>query len=613
MLLLSKTKGVQTDPVDFGTSTDDIGSRPPLRSLHQPRPSISPSVSTTTSDFDSRRPPSHASSPTLPSYTSAAGTSSDASQGPNDPRTIALTSLIDHMARLLTRLSQADVQTLTKRLKRQHLPGDVGHLSKSTLCSIMSEIDDLRNHFRGILEAERKQDWGALHSAADKEKLDSLVTRKVNSFPAHSRSHFPLADGTPPSTQDFLALVKLFKDVFTELSTLRLTVNEIVLDPASAARLRERVLADEEDETIRPTLKPRNTSGLGGWISAPISKFFITPPVETSEDDSSTIGSGKLSPSGTSGIGNGAAADRGRLHPSRAAPKLAAATASTATTVNVEFASGGAVRRATATTSAAAGPAAASDRPDSPVIRPPSAQGLAPPSEPTVRSASPTRPSTSNRANLRGIFAGASSSGSAVAAPASSWLMASGGGGGAPAGRLRHAASSSVLRPARAMPAMPLGGSPTKRMSSAVDAVLDPATSSAIGSNIYERKLRRTASDESIRSHYLEPAVGPAAAAGHSSLGRGAPPFVTRKPPAATRTASGGGGMFANLSSRLLAFAGEGSSASLLAGADSLDPSAAYESTSSPTSSAGFTPSSLARPSFLSSRGSSGWDDGRPV
>jgi hypothetical protein len=74
--------------------------------------------------------------------------------------------------------------------------------------------------------------------------------------------------------------------------------------------------------------------------------------------------------------------------------------------------------------------------------------------------------------------------------------------------------------------------------------------------------------------------------------------------------------MFANLSSRLLAFAGDGSSASYLAGADSLDPSGAFESTSSPTSSAGLTPSSLARPSFLSSRGSSGWDDGlggRPV
>jgi hypothetical protein len=179
MLLLSKTKAVQTDPIEFGTSTDDLVSRPPLRSLHHSRPSISPSVSTTTSDFDSRRPPSHASSPTLPSYTSAAGTSSDAGHGPHDPRSIALTSLIDHMARLLARLSQADVQTLTKRLKRQHLPGDVGHLSKSTLGSIMSEIDDLRNHFRGILEAERKQDWSALHSAADKDKLDSLVTRKV--------------------------------------------------------------------------------------------------------------------------------------------------------------------------------------------------------------------------------------------------------------------------------------------------------------------------------------------------------------------------------------------------------------------------------------------------
>lgn len=181
MLLLSKTKAVQTDPIDFGISTDDLGTaQPPLRSLHHARPSVSPSVSTTASDLNPRRPSSHASSPTLPSYTSAAGTSTDTGHhGPHDPRSMALTSLIDHMTRLLTRLSQADVQTLTKRLKRQHLPGDVGHLSKSTLGTIMGEIEDLRNHFRGILEAERKQDWGALHSAADKDKLDSLVTRKV--------------------------------------------------------------------------------------------------------------------------------------------------------------------------------------------------------------------------------------------------------------------------------------------------------------------------------------------------------------------------------------------------------------------------------------------------
>lgn len=388
--------------------------------------------------------------------------------------------------------------------------------------------------------------------------------------------------------QDFLALVKLFKDIFTELSSLRLSVNEVVLDPSSASRLRERVLADEDQDAIRPPLKTaRNSSGLG-WISAPISKFFITPPVENSEDDSSAAGSGRRSPR------KGDPTDRGRLHPSRAAPKLAAATSSTATTVNVEFASGGAVRRATATTSLGT-----SDSSDTSALRPlPSTSSLQPPSESTVRATSPTRPSAS-RANLRGIFAGASAPGSASTG---SWLVV-GGQGGAPSGRLRHAASSSGLRSTAAANNSGLGtqstvASPTRRLSSAVDAVLDPSTSSTGGPTLIERKLRKTASDESIRSHYLEPtSTDPSSAAG---LGLGAPP--ARKIPA--RTASGG--MFANLSSRLLAFAGDSTA---ILGGDSLDSPAGFAAASPPGSSS-LTPSSLARPSFLSSVGS-GWDDGR--
>lgn len=207
MLLLSKTKGVQTDPVDFGTSTDGLGFSPPpthLHHHHQARPSISPSISTT-SDLDPRHSASLvSSSPSLPSYNSAAGASSDAGGGggPHDPRSMALTSLIEYMTRLLAKVSQSDVQTLTKRLKRQHLPGDVGHLAKSTLASIVAEVDDLRDHFRAVLEAERKQDWSALHSAVEKEKLGSLVTRKVRGHPDFlhlvPRTDWPRPLGPPP-------------------------------------------------------------------------------------------------------------------------------------------------------------------------------------------------------------------------------------------------------------------------------------------------------------------------------------------------------------------------------------------------------------------------------
>lgn len=188
MLLLSKSKAVQTEPVDFGTSTDSDLFSPVSDSfinphLHRNRPSISPSISTTTSDLEPRPALSHTdsltSSPTLPPYTSAGGLSSESGPGTVDPRSLALHSLIEYMSRLLLKISQSDVQTLTKRLKRQHLPGDVGHLSKSTLNSIISEVNELRNHFRTVLETERKQDLLA-QSAGEKERqFESQVTRKV--------------------------------------------------------------------------------------------------------------------------------------------------------------------------------------------------------------------------------------------------------------------------------------------------------------------------------------------------------------------------------------------------------------------------------------------------
>lgn len=191
MLLLSKSKAVQTEPVSFGTSADPALFSPISESfnnphLHRNRPSISPSISTTTSDLEPRPALSHTdsltSSPTLPPYTSAGGPSSDSGHGTADPRSLALISLIEYMSRLLLKISQSDVQTLTRRLKRQHLPGDVGHLSKSTLNSIISEVNELRNHFRTVLETERKQDLQAQSGGEKERQFESQVTRKVGFF-----------------------------------------------------------------------------------------------------------------------------------------------------------------------------------------------------------------------------------------------------------------------------------------------------------------------------------------------------------------------------------------------------------------------------------------------
>ena len=68
-----------------------------------------------------------------------------------DGHTSVLGALIDRMSVLGNRLVQADVLTLTNRLKRQHLLGaDVGHLSRSTINSVLQELAVLRSQYRAF-------------------------------------------------------------------------------------------------------------------------------------------------------------------------------------------------------------------------------------------------------------------------------------------------------------------------------------------------------------------------------------------------------------------------------------------------------------------------------
>ena len=55
-------------------------------------------------------------------------------------RTAALGALLEHVGRLLTKLKGADVLSLEQRLKKQNLPGDVGHLAKSNMRDIVSSL-----------------------------------------------------------------------------------------------------------------------------------------------------------------------------------------------------------------------------------------------------------------------------------------------------------------------------------------------------------------------------------------------------------------------------------------------------------------------------------------
>ena len=182
-------------------------------------------------------------------------------------------------------MSQADALTLTNRLKRQNLKGaDIGHLSRNTVSHILSEATGLRTQFRSLLEDD---------------KVVLACTRK-----------------------DMRLLFKFVKDVFAEMGQMRVTLNDVILDPSTANRVRELSLnpgkADKEEREVSAQ------AGVAGWM-APISKLF-TPAART--DTTPVDRQATLVPSTIS---------RGTSHPPRSIPKLGPALAASATTVNVEF------------------------------------------------------------------------------------------------------------------------------------------------------------------------------------------------------------------------------------------------------------------------------------
>jgi hypothetical protein len=211
---------------------------------------------------------------------------SESSSLADNPSTLGM--LLDHVQQLFNRIAQADARTLTTRLKRQKILGaDVSYLSHSTVDGIVAEVANLRSAFRAALEDEN---------------FTTICTRR-----------------------DLRALLKFLRDIFKELGTLRITLNDIVLDPSIAPKVREMTL-NPRDEKV-----PSSGSG-GGWM-APLSKFFGSA---TSSDSTREV------------IPRGVNRGRGPTWPSpRSVPKLGPATSASATTVNVEFTGTGAGRAVT--------------------------------------------------------------------------------------------------------------------------------------------------------------------------------------------------------------------------------------------------------------------------
>lgn len=213
--------------------------------------------------------------------------------------------LIERVSALLNRLTQADALTLTTRLKRQHLHGaDVSHLSRTTVNSILNESNALRSQFRAWLEDD---------------KITTTCTRR-----------------------DLRALFKLFKELFTELGQLRVTLNDVILDPTVAGKVSEMAL--NPSKAAPPAAAEGSSaasSSTPGWI-APLSKFLGLPSGSGQDDAAARALSPPVRPS-----------SRGAPRPPpRLVPKREPALSASAMTVNVEFSSTVAGRAVTTTSSA---------------------------------------------------------------------------------------------------------------------------------------------------------------------------------------------------------------------------------------------------------------------
>lgn len=191
-------------------------------------------------------------------------------------------------------MSEADALSLTNRLKRQQIRGaDVNHLSRSTVSNILAELTGLRAQFRGLLEDEKSV--------------------------------------TTCGRKELRALFKLFKDVFTEMGEMRVTLNEVMLDPGVAQKISEAVMHPKSTNTGEAS----EAAAGGGWM-APISKLFSSPS-----------GAGKAD----GGLNRSTSTTRRAPGPPpRVVPKLGPALSASTTTVNVEFTGSGVGRAVTSST-----------------------------------------------------------------------------------------------------------------------------------------------------------------------------------------------------------------------------------------------------------------------
>ncbi|SGY69710.1 BQ5605_C004g03052 [Microbotryum silenes-dioicae] len=384
-------------------------------------------------------------------------------------RTAALSGLIDHATRLFTRIQAADIASQENRLKKQHLSGDVRHVALANMKTLVSrngmhqvhDIEELRAHFRRVLERERSgagRDAMASKAPGDVASTESMVLRR-----------------------DFVALVKLFRDLLFELSRLRTLVNRVEVEPHLATNLREL-----DDPSVIDLVQGRLATPTSSSFLSPLSRFIPSALMPGSEASASTGAPPTLAAPGRK------ASPAAPIPTTRPAPKQSGVSAVSSATVEVEFGKGGAVRRAAQT-----------DRPGEEET---GVEANASPSSAISAHAQGTsgrRTGSQVKRDLNSIFAGASNVPPPSSKPSEPWRLLS---------RGNPANSTSTSVAGSYNPFNRLLASYRPAMSSTTNAVLDSIPhapgpkeeGAAPMPTLLERQLRpRGLSDSSIRSTFV--------------------------------------------------------------------------------------------------------------
>jgi hypothetical protein len=224
LLLLSRSTGVQTDPIPEAEAEPRQQQQQALHQTH---------VLTETEPSPHRTPRKPRPNPTTPPRR---GDSVDPDESLHEPRgslsssvtgpAVSVAQLVEFLTKVLTRLRGVDIPTLNRRLKKQNLPSDVSHVSRSTISALQAEVAGVRHRFRGLLDA------------------------------------------TTVSRRELGLLLTLLRDVFTELLELQSTVNDVTLDPRLAKKLRREAFEDDK-------AKQEPAGGLWAY-AAPLTSYFST-------------------------------------------------------------------------------------------------------------------------------------------------------------------------------------------------------------------------------------------------------------------------------------------------------------------------------------------------